>query len=319
MTIQEIYNLAVKMGIETDPRGKKRISQIIDSNKKTFNKLDKKEKISFDQEKLSNPYSDTRIVAGNPKKQVKRILAGIDISVSESLLADRLGEKGKKIDLILGHHPIGRALASLDEVIDLQADLLAHYGVPINVAESILEPRISELNRQLSPINHFRPVDAANILGQNLMCAHTVCDNLVYDYMKKIIEKANPETVGELIDIIKSVPEYKQADLMGIGPKIFSGNEKRRCGKIALTEITGGTSGSKQAYEKLSQAGVGTIVGMHIEEEFKKEAEKNHINVVIAGHMASDSLGINLLLDKLEQKGIQIIPCSGLIRIKRNK
>lgn len=319
MTIQEIYNLAINLGIKSDPRGSKRIGQIIDNNKKEFNKLDKSAKKSFDQEKLTNPYSDTRIVAGNPKKSVKRILAGIDVSVSESLLADRLAEKGKKVDLILAHHPLGRALASLDEVIDLQADLMAQYGVPINIAESILEPRISEINRQLSPINHFRPVDAANILNQNLMCCHTVCDNLVYNYIKKIIEKKNPETVEELVDLIKTIPEYAQADLMGIGPKIFSGNAKRRCGKIALTEITGGTSGSKQAYEKLSQAGVGTIVGMHIDEEYKKEAEKNHINIVIAGHMASDSLGMNLLLDKLEAKGIQIIPCSGLIRIKRNK
>jgi len=38
---------------------------------------------------------------------------------------------------------------------------------------------------------------------------------------------------------------------------------------------------------------------------------------VIAGHISSDSLGVNLLLDELEKKGIEIIPCSGLIRISR--
>ncbi|PJB18902.1 NGG1p interacting factor NIF3, partial [Candidatus Falkowbacteria bacterium CG_4_9_14_3_um_filter_36_9] len=52
-------------------------------------------------------------------------------------------------------------------------------------------------------------------------------------------------------------------------------------------------------------------------EEHRKEAEKNHINVVIAGHMASDSLGMNLFLDELEKKGITVVPCSGLIRVKR--
>jgi hydrogenase maturation factor len=67
----------------------------------------------------------------------------------------------------------------------------------------------------------------------------------------------------------------------------------------------------------MAQAGIGTIIGMHMKEEYRQEAEKYHINVVIAGHMASDSLGMNLFLDQLERKGIKAVPCSGLIRIKR--
>jgi hypothetical protein len=82
--------------------------------------------------------------------------------------------------------------------------------------------------------------------------------------------------------------------------------------------MTGGTSGSENSYEKLSQAGVGTIVGMHMSDKHRKEAEKHHLNVVIAGHISSDSLGMNLLLDGIEQKGIDIIPCSGIIRHKRS-
>jgi len=82
--------------------------------------------------------------------------------------------------------------------------------------------------------------------------------------------------------------------------------------------MTGGTGGSEDAYAKLAVAGVGTVIGMHIGEKHRKEAEKNHINVVIAGHMASDSLGINLLLDNLEKKGVEVAPCAGLIRVKRS-
>ena len=67
----------------------------------------------------------------------------------------------------------------------------------------------------------------------------------------------------------------------------------------------------------MAQSGIGTVIGMHISEEHKKEAEAANINVVIAGHMSSDSLGVNLFLDELEKQGIEIIPCSGLIRIKR--
>jgi hypothetical protein len=56
---------------------------------------------------------------------------------------------------------------------------------------------------------------------------------------------------------------------------------------------------------------------MHVSEDHKKEAEAANINLVIAGHMSSDSLGMNLFLDELEKRGIEIIPCSGLIRVKR--
>ena len=34
---------------------------------------------------------------------------------------------------------------------------------------------------------------------------------------------------------------------------------------------------------------------MHISEEHRKEAEKSHLNVVVAGHISSDNLGLNLL------------------------
>lgn len=77
--------------------------------------------------------------------------------------------------------------------------------------------------------------------------------------------------------------------------------------------------GSPKIYEKMAQVGIGTIVGMHMSEEHKKEAETANINVIVAGHMSSDSLGMNMFLDELEKKGIEIIPCSGFIRISRNK
>jgi hypothetical protein len=33
--------------------------------------------------------------------------------------------------------------------------------------------------------------------------------------------------------------------------------------------------------------------------------------------MASDSMGMNLLLDRLEASGVEVVPCAGLIRHKR--
>ena len=108
----------------------------------------------FDQDKLFNPYSDTRVLYGDLNREVKTIIAGIDIETQELLLADRLREKGTKIDLVLAHHPEGKALVGLYEVMRLQEDMLFNLGVPINVAQGILSSRISEVQRNLLPLNH---------------------------------------------------------------------------------------------------------------------------------------------------------------------
>jgi hypothetical protein len=202
--------------------------------------------------------------------------------------------------------------------MQLQCDILSKYGVPINIAESLMKERISEVARGVNKLNHQRTIDAARILGYNLMCLHTVCDNLAARFLKEKIEKGNSlMRLEDLLSLLKEIPEYKNAIELGVGPKIFVGNKENRCGKIAIIEVTGGTEGSPKLYEKMAIAGIGTVIGMHQSEEHRKEAEAAHLNVVIAGHMSSDSLGVNLFLDELERKGIEIIPCSGFDRVSR--
>ncbi|SMB95969.1 Putative GTP cyclohydrolase 1 type 2, NIF3 family [Desulfonispora thiosulfatigenes DSM 11270] len=315
MNIKDIYHLLIEKGKSVDPRGNN-IEKLLQEETQKYNSLTEKEKMYFDQEKLFNPYSDTRILFGDENKEIKTVLAGIDIETSEMILADRLNEKGANIDLIIAHHPEGKALANLNEVMNIQEDLLCKLGIPINVAEGILDSRISEVKRSLLPLNHNRTIDAAKLLNIPLMCCHTPADNLVQAYLENIFAKENPEILEDVINVLLSIKEYQEAKYMGIGPEIIVGSEKRKVGKI-LVDMTGGTSGPDNVYEKLSLAGVGTIVSMHMGDKHKKEAEKYHINVIIAGHMASDSLGMNLILDEIEKCGVNIIPCSGLMRIKR--
>jgi putative NIF3 family GTP cyclohydrolase 1 type 2 len=150
------------------------------------------------------------------------------------------------------------------------------------------------------------------------MSAHTVADNQVNSFVQELMDSEQPRTLGDVIKLLKTIPEYAEAVKYNAGPAIVVGSKERRTGKI-LVDMTGGTGGSEDAYAKLAQAGVGTLLVMHMGEKHRKEAEKNHVNVIIAGHMASDSLGMNLLLDGLAEKGLEIIPCAGLIRHKRNQ
>lgn len=317
MKLQEFFRLAIQSGIDADPRGRAIVEQELREARKAYEELKPEDKATFDQEKLENPYTDSRILHGSPSREVKTVLAGIDVETPELLLADRLIQKGTDIDLVLAHHPEGRAYANFYEVMKMQADILNRFGVPINVAESQLSGRIKEVERSLMPVNHTRPVDAARLLDIPYACLHTPADNMVVSYLQALFDKELPGRLKDLVKILKQIPEYQEAGRNNAGPRIMIGSEDQRTGKV-FVDMTGGTSGSKDTLEKLSQSGVGTIVGMHMSEDHRKEAEKHHIHVVIAGHISSDTLGLNLLLDALEKSGpLTVVECSGFKRIRR--
>jgi len=324
MKLKDIYQLAIEMGISADPRGKAGVEKMLKKASKDYKELSEKKKKFFDSENLTNPYTDTRILYGDPEREIKRVLAGIDADGSEVLLADRLSERasvagsGKGIDLVISHHPTGHALASLDEVMDVQVDMYAQAGVPENVAQALFEDRKSRVKRGIGPLNHAQAVDISRLLDVPLMAIHTVWDNLGNDFMNKNIEDKKFDSVGELLDAINDIPEFTEAIRGKCPPAIVAGSPSSRTGRVVVS-FTGGTNPSKELYIELAKAGVGTVVEMHVPEDAVQALKKMHVNIIDCGHMAADSVGANLFLDELEKRGVEVIPCSGLIRVKRTK
>jgi putative NIF3 family GTP cyclohydrolase 1 type 2 len=321
MKLERLYKKAVEIGIENDLRGKTEIKRILTEEKEKYKGLKDEEIEYYDKDRLFNPFSDTRVLHGDLNTEVKKVIAGVDMEVGEIILTYLLNKnQGKKIDLIIAHHPEGYALAQLYDVMKLQADLLASYGITVSVAEQLLEKRISEIERRLMPVNHNRSVDVARVLRIPMMCIHTAADNCVTNYLKKRFEKEKPYKLKDLLKILKNIPEYKKLAKLQVPPKIVSGSEESRCGKI-FVDMTGGTEGSKEIFEKYANSGVSTLVGMHFSEEHLENAKKAKLNVIIAGHISSDVLGLNLLFDELEkEERLEFIGISGFERIrKKNK
>lgn len=291
MRLSHLYNQVIKFGAERDPRINKR-------------------KIKY--------YPDTAILYGNPDTQIKKILVGIDIEVGELLLADRI-RQAQGLDLVISHHPEGRAQAAFYEVMQLQVDMLTKVGITKNVAQGLLDERMREVERKVLPHNHTRAVDAARLLDMPFICVHTPADNHAFWFVKRLIDKEKPKKVQDIVDILIGLPEYQEARSQKSGPRIILGNPQARAGKI-FVEMTGGTEGSKEVFDKFYKLGVRTLVSMHLSEEHFKKVKDANLNVVIAGHISSDTLGLNLLLDRIEQKAkerFQIINCSGFTRIRR--
>jgi putative NIF3 family GTP cyclohydrolase 1 type 2 len=65
--------------------------------------------------------------------------------------------------------------------------------------------------------------------------------------------------------------------------------------------------------------GVDTIIGMHYSIENMKAIIESGIAAIITGHMASDSIGLNIFCDKLEEYDIKIIKGPGFYRVVKNE
>ena len=288
MKLSHLYNQIVKLGIERDPRKNTRIGS----------------------------YEDTALLYGNPNSEIKKIMLGIDIEVGELLLADRI-RKLQGLDLVISHHPEGRAYARFYEVMRLQVDLLVKVGISKEVAQELVNERKREVERRVLPSNHMRTVDAARLLDIPFMCVHTPADNHASWFIQRLMDKEKPKKVQDILDILMEIPEYKEAVKELAGPRIILGSPRRRVGKI-FVEMTGGTEGSKEVFNKLYKVGIRTLVSMHLSEEHFKKVKDADLNVVIAGHISSDTLGLNLLLDRIEkEEKFKIIDCSGFRRIRR--
>lgn len=318
MKLIDLYNHAIKKGISKDPRSASELRKEFNKARREYGRLRGPDKAAFDTERFANPYSDTRILYGDPDTEVKSIIVGIDMEAPEVIATERLIARGRQIDLIMAHHPEGSAWANLYDVMKLQVAMLVKFGIQRDVAEAMLKDRMGEVERGVAPANHQRSVDIARLLDIPYMCCHTPADNHVASYLQNMFDRRKPAKLSDVVNMLKTVPEYADGLKKGAGPRILIGEAKKKAGRI-FVDMTGGTEGPKRIFPRLSQAGVGTVVCMHLSEEHFRLAKDEHINVVIAGHIASDALGLNLLIDGIQKidRDIEIIPCSGFLRVKR--
>lgn len=318
MKLGDIYRVCVETGVANDARDRAEIDRVMAEAKAAYDKMDEADRGFFDAEKLTNPYSDTRICVGDPDLEVRGLLVGVDVEVGEVLLADRLRERGAAIDLVFAHHPEGPGYANLHEVMYMQADLWAAQGVSVAAGDALIAPRAEEIRRRIMPVNHYRAIQAAELLGLASLSCHTPADNSVNRFVQTFLDERGPATLDELVKVLREIPEYADAAKKGYGPALIVGAGAARPGRVVV-DMTGGTEGPADALNRLSAAGVGTLVGMHYSEEHKKRAEELKLNLVIAGHVSSDVLGMNLVLDEIERRlgPIEIHCASGMVRVKR--
>ena len=245
-----------------------------------------------------------------PGENIKKVLIGVDMGTAELLLAREL-----KVDLVIGHHPIGGTTRSqFPEVMKRQYDKMVEAGIPINRAQKALAKKMGQVERAGHAGNYDQAWSAARLLNMPFMGIHSPTDVLAERAVEaKLAERlgTNPRaTLQDIIDALNEMPEYQKTLSK---PVIRVGSPKDYAGK-PLVIMAGGTNGGVDVIKAYFDAGVGTTVSMHMPEDVITAVKEQNIgNVIVAGHMASDSVGLNVFIKALEERGLEVIRMSGII------
>lgn len=252
------------------------------------------------------PADSTIAIKGD---NIRKIMIGIDMETPELLLAKDMG-----IDLVISHHPkSGTAQIDFHKVMERQIDKMVEFGVPINKAQKALRKKINSVDRANHVGNFDRVVSFAKVLEIPFMNIHVPADiigeNFVQEHLNIELADKPKAKLKDILDSLNKITEYKNSICK---PVIRVGNENDYVGKIAVL-MAGGTNGGSDVYKAYFDAGIGTIVCMHVPDDVITEVEKQNIgNIVVAGHMPSDSIGLNIIIKKLESLGLEVTKISGI-------
>lgn len=257
---------------------------------------------------LDDVPADSRIYY--PGEGIRKILIGIDIGSAELWMAKELG-----YDLAIAHHPQGgRAALDFAEVLKNHVRQMVAAGVPQEAAERAIEEKVfdSRVSAQMSNYDHVPSI--ARLLAMPFMNIHTPLDEIGRQRMAAIVERLSPEaTVAELISRLGELPEFRHAETE---IDIRLGRPENRIGR-AIVSHGAGTNGGYPVAMAYFQHGIDTLIYIHcspadskrLGEEFAGSGK----SLIVTGHIASDSLGINPFIAELERRGLEVQRISGVI------
>jgi hypothetical protein len=244
-------------------------------------------------------FEDSAIYVGGDN--IRKMLFGIDAGVPELLLAKQLG-----YDAVVAHHPQGgTATINFYQVFKRHIQQMVAAGIPIEEAEKAVRKRLAVLEVEAHMRNYDHAVDVARLLDMPYMNIHTPLDEGGRRIMAERISSRmrKDSTVQDVISALEELPEFKNATTE---IKIRMGKAENPAGKVVVSHGAG-TNGGYEIAKAYFEHGVGTVVYIHIRprdlERLKAEEEGN---LVVTGHIASDSVGINPLIHELEKRNVSV-------------
>ncbi len=236
-------------------------------------------------------------VSGN---NIEKVLLCIDADPAELMLARNLG-----CDAVITHHPIGKASLNFHMVFDRHVDYMLEHGVPKQKAEEA----VKKLKDRVALRNHTtiytHTVAAAEKLNMPLVNIHLPCDELMRRTILAQLKSNRIEKVSDIKSSVEKIPEFRNA---ATEVQVPYGDPSSNVGKYVLV-VAAGTNGGYPIAKAYFEHGVSTVIYLHVNGEDLAKLKEDKVvgNLVILGHLAGDSIGLNQLADALEKEGIEVV------------
>ena len=318
MTFGELYDIAIRIGVEKDPRGKVGIDCHLAALKRLYDELTTTEQEAFDTERLTNPFGDTRIVVGNRDSEFDCILTGIHFGKPEVLLAGQLRLSGRR-RAIVSHHTsmfAARARASVEDTVSPMAHRLEMVGVDPTRAAQLAEDfwRQKEADYQ-SAVADITTLQIAEGLAVPIISIHTPCD--LCHQEETIHAMTTSDTLGEAVSLLSNIREWAHSARIGQPIAILSGGRDTPVGKPFFSQAVGWRPPlGSGIWEAAIDAGADTLVVTEAPPDIVEYARSRGASVVSMPHDMTDVRGMRLLYDMVfEGKGIEVLPCSKYVHL----
>jgi hypothetical protein len=244
-----------------------------------------------------------------PGARINHILLGIDVGAAELFMARQLGYHA-----VVAHHPAGAAGPFWD-VYHLHVDQLSAAGVPKDVAEAAVAPRIEEFRAAAQRENYDHAASVARLLETPFLNIHSPLDEVGRRVMQETVNAAcaaNPNlTLAGLRDALLALPPYAAARTE---MRVALGSWDAPVGRVVVSHGAYTNGGYPVAKAYLTH-GVDTVCVIHfpLEDARRLAAESVRGNILVMGHIAGDSVGILPYIARLRQEGLEVTTFSGVI------
>lgn len=226
-------------------------------------------------------------------RNIRRVMIAIDVGAAELMLARSLG-----CDAVIAHHPIGVSAINFYRVFDRHVEYLLEHGVPAKAARQA----VSKLQERMETRTHAEIYDgvvgAARVMEIPLVNIHQPCDEYMRKVILKRIRSGKTRYVSDIVKSVAAIPEFKHA---ATKIRVRLGSQKNMAGHWALV-VAAGTNGGYHVARTYFDHGISTVIYLHVDygDLAKMREEGLSGNLIVLGHLAGDSIGLNGLADKLE-------------------
>lgn len=233
-------------------------------------------------------------------RNISKVMIAIDVGIAELMLARSLG-----CDAVIAHHPIGIASVNFYKVFDRHLDYMLEHGVPRTIAREA----VARLKERVETRTHADIYDdvvaAARLMKMPLVNIHQPCDEYMRQVILTAIENGKTQYVSEIMDSVGRIPEFRAA---ATEIRVRYGSEKNKAGRWALV-VAAGTNGGYPIAKAYFSHGVSTVIYLHVDygDLTKLREDKVEGNLVVLGHLAGDSIGLNGLAERLEGLGVETV------------